>query len=356
MPSLWVTTDELENDGSSPYAYEAAKTASFILWALSGRKYSGMRTLTEHYECPCFEPAIYPAAAWGQGSLFPATPYLVDGAVKNAVGCGCEGTVGGVHTRLRLRHRPVRSIQKVSKDGETVDPDSYQLINASMIQPAPGHSFDPCGADITYTYGIEPPTAGKRAARYLAQELAKGWAGDEDCALPDRVTSVSRQGVNYTFLDDQAFLDDMRTGIYSVDLFLKAVNPDNARKPARVFSPDLPRASHVTGNRAQPVGPYDIAIQPGSAAQWTANLDDINAEVLAQDDWEPVGQISSWNGATMLEFEPSRFTVADGEITIALTGSETGTITGDGSFDLYASSTLDGYTIIHLLTSSVRMV
>jgi hypothetical protein len=225
-----------------------------------------------------------------------------------------------------------------------------------VIQPAPGHSFDPCGCDITYTYGIEPPTAGKRAARYLAQELAKGWSGDEDCALPDRVTSVSRQGVNYTFLDVQAFLDDMRTGIYSVDLFLKAVNPDNARKPARVFSPDLPRATRVTGNRLQPVGPYDIAVTPGSAAQWTANLDDINADILEQDDWQPIGQISSWNGATLLEFDPDRFTVENGEITIALTGSETGTITGDGAFDLYARNALDGYTIIHLLTSSVRVV
>lgn len=52
---------------------------------------------------------------------------------------------------------------------------------------------------------------------------------------------MSRQGVSFTILDPQAFLKEGRTGIYDIDLFIKTVNPDNARKRAKIFSPDIPR-------------------------------------------------------------------------------------------------------------------
>lgn len=355
MPNLWVTPDELDAVGASPFAYEAAKTASFILWALSGRKYSGARTVVEQYECPCTRFSRYPARLWNEPGLFPVEPYLLDGALMNrSTTCACDGTVGGIHTRIRLRHRPARSVQKVLSGGDVVSPASYRLLSGSVLTAAPGHSFDPCGAEVTYTYGVEPPSAGRRAARYLAQELAKGWNGD-DCDLPERVTSVSRQGVSYTILDDQAFLNDMRTGIYSVDLFLKAVNPDNARKPARVFSPDLPRANRTIDSSTVPVGPYDFLLQKGTPFTWTVNIDDVNADILLQDDWEPQGVFTNSAGVNVLELDASRFLISGGTISVNLTGPETSTINESGSFDLYAGNTLDGYTIIHLLTSNVRV-
>ena len=153
---------------------EASKTASYLLWALSGRKYSGTTTVTEKYECPCVR--IRSRVGIAEPGLFDVQPYLVDGGVYNGV-CGCPGTINGVHTRLRLRGRPVRHVSRVVRDGVEVDPGKYQLVNASVLQPAPGASLDLCGAEVTYTFRVEPPTAGRRAARYLATGLTKSFSG-----------------------------------------------------------------------------------------------------------------------------------------------------------------------------------
>lgn len=352
MPHLWVTPEELGDDAASAYAYEACKVASFVLWAFSGRKYSGTRTVTERYECAC-RSAPRASLRNIQAGLFDAEPYMTDGAITNRFGCGCSGTVGGQHVRLRLRGRPVRSVQQVISGGVVLDPGDYQVVNSQVLQAAPGGSLDVCGLEVTYTYGVEPPTAGRRAARQLAEQLALGMAG-EDCELPDRVTSVSRQGVSYTILDNQDFLDDLRTGVYAVDLFLRAVNPDKARRPARVFSPDLHRASRVTTKAASPISPYDLPVIPGEATTWTVSLAAINAGILLQDDWDPQGQISAWNGAMLYEFDPSRFTIASGSLTLALTGVETSKIDmgGNVTWDLYA---VNGSSVVHLLNSNVRL-
>lgn len=359
MAALWVTPEELEDVAGSPYSYEACKTASFILWALSGRKYFGTRTVTETYECPCRR--VLTAREAAEPGLFAIEPYLLDGSVYNTFAgsgpCGCSGTVGGVHTRLRLRGRPVRAVSKVVSGGVTLDPSKYQVINSSVLTAAPGGSLDVCGLEVTYTYGVNPPTAGRRAARYLAQEFVKGWGGGE-CELPDRVTSIVRQGVEYTILDNQAFLDDLRTGVYAVDLFLKAVNPDNARKPARVFSPDLPRSRRVTVNPPTNVGPFDLAISPGQAFSQTFALSSIGGDILSSDDWGAQGQISSWNGALLLDVDGEHFTVSDGNLTIQLTADETSRInlSGSGAWDLYALNQTDGYTVVHVMTSNVYLV
>lgn len=354
MSRLWVTPEELENESSSPFAYEACTTASFILWAFSGRKYTGTRTVTEVYDVPC-RPTLSARQAREPG-LFSVEPYLVNGAVMNAV-CGCAGAVGGRHTKVRLRGRPVQSVQKVVSGSKVLDPSEYQVVNSSVLQAAPGGSLDVDGLEVTYTFGTEPPLAGRRAARHLAQQLAKAYSGD-DCELPDRVTSVSRQGVSYTILDDQAFLDDLRTGVYSVDLFLRAVNPDRARKPARVFSPDMPHARRVTVNAQPSAGPRDLVVTPGEAATWSASLDDINGGILTDPDWVPQAQITSWNGALLLEFDAQRFTVQDGTLSFSLTAAETGRINigGSGALDIYALNQVDGYTVIHVMTGNVYLV
>lgn len=380
MSRLWVTPEELEEDARSPYAYEACKMASFILWAYSGRKYTGVRTITEHYEVPCRPRGRLSYLT--QPSLFPIEPYLADiGSTIESLGdldaqdpsvfitdagpfsagsgdaCGCFGTVRGQHVRLRLRGHPVRSVHKVVVGGTEVDKGDYQVVNSSMLQAAPGRSLNlRAGVEVTYTYGTPPPTAGRRAARLLANELSKGWSG-EDCMLPDRVTSVTRQGVSITVLDKQDFLEKTRTGIYEVDLFLRAVNPDKARKPARVFSPDVPRATRVTSNVTAPIGPYDLVIIPGQSYTWRQPINEIGAGALLDADWVPQGQISTWNGATLLEFESGRFQVANGTVSMTLTASEASRLStsGSGVWDLYALNQVDGYSVIHIMTSNVQV-
>lgn len=350
MPQLWVHPEELDGAASSPYAYEACKTASYVLWAFSGRKYHGIRTVTERYELPCRST----------DADFRVQPYIDGlGNIKNSAAgtsCGCSGTVAGQHTRLRLRGTPVRSVQKVSLGGTELSAENYKIVNGSILQLS-GACIDIDGLEITYTYGVGVPTAGQRAARMLASELVLGWSGDGTCRLPDRATSISRQGISIEILDPQDFLNDGRTGVYEVDLFLRAANPDKARKPARVFSPDLPKAYRVTAGRTQQLlGPYDWQITPGESATWTVDLVAANATALIEGGWTPTGQITSWNGATLLDFTAERFQIVGNTLTVNLTASETASLSGEtAAWDLYGISSVDGYTLIHLLSSTIRL-
>lgn len=355
MPALWCVPEELEDSSSSPFAYEACKAASYVLWAFSGRKFHGTRTVTERYECPCRSSSL---------SSFQVYPYLDGtGAVRNEIyegfltSCGCSGTVAGRHVRLRLRGAPVRHVAKVVQNGEELDPSEYKIVNGSLLQLT-GTQRDVCGLEVTYTYGVNVPTAGKRAARTMAQELVKGWSGSEACMLPDRVTNVNRQGFSFTIMDPQDFLDDGRTGLYEVDLFLRAANPDKARKPARVFSPDLPKAYRVTAGQVdQVISPLDWQITPGQASTWTLVLAENDAEILGTGDWNPQGQITAWNGATLFEFSSGSFDVTGGVLTVSLTADETSSFTGTmAAWDLYGINVADGYTLIHVLSSTIHLV
>jgi hypothetical protein len=203
---------------------------------------------------------------------------------------------------------------------------------------------------VTYSYGIEPPTLGKMAARTLAIEFAKLWSGDDDCMLPQRVTSVSRQGVSYTILDSQDFIDDMRTGIYAVDLFLKSVNPDKARAKARVFTPDLPRARRYNAKELK-YSPSDLDIE--IVAQYgddvrgsmTVTIASIDAEFLTEElGWTPYATIYNYSGTKSLDLDLSAVEIitSDTEIKVTVGYEEARGVLGlvdPGSWDLYASRT-----------------
>ena len=62
--------------------------------------------------------------------------------------------------------------------------------------------------------------------------------GDKACKLPDRVQNISRQGVSWTILDQQDFLEKGLIGINSIDNWLNATRGGrpNAVRP-RVIDP-----------------------------------------------------------------------------------------------------------------------
>lgn len=234
MAVAWITEVDLD-DATSVDAKEAARAASLLMYQLSGRKYSGVHEITEFYERPA------ECTGYNMNRIIQAARDRNDGV-------GCLTHRRG---RLRLRSQPVRAVYELVVGFETerriVDPAEYQVVDRAYVRPVVGASWTPCSnVEVTYQAGASVPEAGLRAARVLGNELLKARCNAEDCRLPDRVTSISRQGVSFTVLDAQDFLKDGRTGLYEVDLFLKAANPNNARKRAGVFTPDLPRAGRVT--------------------------------------------------------------------------------------------------------------
>jgi hypothetical protein len=182
------------------------------------------------------------------------------------------------------------------------------------------------------------------AARTLAMEFAKLWSGADDCALPERVTSISRQGVTYTVLDSQDFIDDLRTGLYSIDLFLKSTNPDRARAKARVFTPDVPRARRYTVKELK-LGPsnLDISVIRDLGGSVTVPLPYINAEFLNdQVGWVPSITIRNYSGTSSLELDPGAVAIDPDEddITVNITYADALMTLGmvdPGTWDLFAS-------------------
>lgn len=285
--NLWVNVEELGAYGESTYAYDACKTASYLLWGMSGRKYSGTTTVTEKY-VSSYDPYLRMGA-----SSKNYQPILVNGHVENVRSDGFgrfgeydfmgDGTSS--NSRLRLRGRKVIKIHNMRDQfGKIISTNKYYLSEHSTIIATPGANWSPSNVEVTYTYGTPPPTAGKAAARILAIELVKLYEGDDTCALPQRVTSVSRQGVSYTLLDSQDFIDELRTGIYAIDLFLKTANPDRARARARVFSPDVSKARRTTANPLLLTETASDLIVFPSGGNITLYFDEIGGDFLLTDD------------------------------------------------------------------------
>lgn len=216
-------------------ALAACEFASQTLWSLSGRKYHTGAVSTERYisskleaapNLPGWLPGL-PIYDYSRG-VYLIDPYYWDSG------------------KIRLDGTPIKSVAYITPIGssEVIDPSSYKIVNRTFIQ---FNGATPDGFEISYSYGQQPPKSGRMAALAMARQFFYLWSGREDqCSLPDRVTSVTRQGVSWVLLDNQDFLDELKTGIYVVDLFLRSVNPDKARVKSKVFSVDIPRGQRRT--------------------------------------------------------------------------------------------------------------
>lgn len=221
---------------------DCLQSASEVLFALSGRQWSGLCTDVVRPGGIPYDQwlgikawPIYRGDSWWQGYRGPWPLGLQPVA---------EVLLGGY---------PVVSITEVLLDGVAlVDGIDYRVDNwrtlvrlanpqgMPRVWPAWQRMDLPATEvgtwQVTYQHGTEPPAMGRRAAALLACELAKACDpelfGGGECMLPERVTTIARQGVTAVVLDPFAFLDEGKTGIYQVDLFLTAANPGHLQRPA----------------------------------------------------------------------------------------------------------------------------
>lgn len=147
---------------------------------------------------------------------------------------------------IRLPHEPITAITAVTVDGNPFT--AFRLTRAGWIERTDNLPWLVAmdTTTISYTWGIDPPDGGKNSAVAFAVELIKHHYG-KACRLPQRVTSITRQGLSMAILDPMVFLPNNQTGIVEVDYWLQAVNPHHRTSRARVWSPDIPRAIHGNG-------------------------------------------------------------------------------------------------------------
>jgi hypothetical protein len=199
----------------------------------------------------------YTGGSAANGAGAPWAPALIGGSWFNlscgrCSGDGCSCSAFGTPA-LRLPG-PVASIEEVRIDGTALDPINYRVDNHSLLVRLDGAGWPPCQdmsgdstADegtwqVTYLQGVEVPMGGQVAAGLLACELLKAATGDRSCQLPQRVQTISRQGVTVTMLDSFDDLEKGRTGIWSVDSWVASVT--KPLKGGSVYSVDIPRPRH----------------------------------------------------------------------------------------------------------------
>lgn len=228
----------------------AAELAIGFVWAATGRRYG----LCETTVYPCnprpSEPLYqeYPVTALGYGASG-----TVGGIVQgpfNGLAAGCCGggcsCAGACEVQLP---GPVHSILQVLVDGAEVPFPEMRVKDGNVLVRLGGECWPTCqtlGVEIptfqaTYLLGREPTEPVQIASDLLACEYAKSLAGG-NCALPARLQSLTRQGVEVTVAEVDNEPGQLRTGIKLVDDAIAADNPGGLTSPPWVLSPDYPPA------------------------------------------------------------------------------------------------------------------
>lgn len=234
--------------------------ASELLYLLTGRRWRG---------AGCHEtaeirtrPLAVGAGSWPFADIGACGCWMlgIDPAMTSVVGYADAWTVNalwhGQHPRpvaVELDPSATAVTSVTLKDGTVLDPSAYELTAAGWLQRIDGKGWAGCGVEgpttVLYDRGRNPPVGGIAACVQLATELVRSWCGDQGCAIPQNASTITRQGVTIS-LDVSKFLDEKRTGVPAVDLWIESVNPrrKNGSRPrmaASVWTPDIPTATRI---------------------------------------------------------------------------------------------------------------
>lgn len=219
----------------------AEASAQDILWALTGRRL-GTCVAVERFR--------------------PVGVDCFGGPYKDAGGRWRNLRPARTCCRVALANAPVQRVLDVEVHGESVPAEGYRLGKGSVLErvgacwPAAEDCAEP-PVMVRYEWGVRlvlppedgfpppPPRltrAGSLAALAMgemATEILNGLCGGR-CALPSRLASLSRQGVQMQFLPPGDFIEAGLTGLPLSDALIRSYNPGGRQARSRVYSPDLP--------------------------------------------------------------------------------------------------------------------
>lgn len=221
--------------------------SSELLYMLSGRRWLGEGGCTEQCTLRAWPPGAGQGSwpykqVWGRFGWWPFST-VFDNLLVPPINWFTATTLRPM--AIQLPRDGVTAVTEVLIGDTVVDPSRYRLTPAGWLERLGNQPWTIAGNDVTVTYafGKPPPVGGELAVISLATEFAKDQVG-LPCKLPQRVTSVTRQGISFQSIDPMTFLPRNQTGVYQVDLWLQAVNPGGRPRRAQVWSPDIPRAIH----------------------------------------------------------------------------------------------------------------
>jgi hypothetical protein len=197
----WTTVEEVQacppGDKLDPAVIEAQiPVASEVLFNLNKRRYPGECTTTQTLCSTC----------------------------RCRATCCCEPKEA---VRLPGRY-PALEVSSVIVDGVLLDPSAYILLNGRWLTRIDGGRWPRCNDvtdadsfEVEWVFGRAVTPGGRNAASKLVAEMGAA-CSNLDCQIPQRVTTIQREGVTYTIIDSFNMLTEGRTGVYEVDLWLIA--------------------------------------------------------------------------------------------------------------------------------------
>lgn len=233
-----------------PRLEDVVVQASEILYNLTGRQFTGTQNVKVRPQVPC-SCGWYGRFGYPSYPSYPAYP----GYPWNSnYGCGC------LPPRIDLGFWPVARINSIWYNAEVqpltdfhIDNYRYLVRNDGLRFPNyPNNLWATKGGDhdnanegyvfeVDLDYGAAVPRLLQRATRELACRLLSECLcpDDKSCKVPDRVNSLSRQGVSINLIDPLDILREGGTGIYAVDLAIKTFNPTKMQSPSFFWAPDM---------------------------------------------------------------------------------------------------------------------
>lgn len=245
-PVYWTCDVSAESPLLTGYA---VAMATRTLWALSGRRFGTCEVKIRPCRRECYDPWPWGWSQWGGPTL--GTTVWSDYRYWMPLTCGsCLDSCACSEVSEAKLPSPVSSIVEVKVDGTPLVTGAYRVDNNRLLVRTDGLKWPYCNnlnkADtepgtwsVTALYGEDVPVSATLAMGELACEIVKAGKG-QDCRLPPGVTSLVRQGVTIQYPDIGQLLKDGRTGLYLVDMFLTAENPDGLKQRGRVYSVDRP--------------------------------------------------------------------------------------------------------------------
>lgn len=256
MPCAWdtvVPSDYCADWETYPQATKdtALWLASTWLWAATGRQFGPCPVTIRPSQSnraeilyQSFE--VIPGAQAGLGS--PGGPFLFGGRWFNS---GCASACCGAAGCAIVLRGPVTEVIEVMVGDEEVPPSAYRVDitgGVYLLVRRDGDCWPSCqnftadegeegSFSVTYALGKEVPEVLAIATAQLACEWAKGISGAV-CALPARMTRLSRQGVEVEVAASDPATGT--TGILLVDNVVSSLNPSRLKSPPLLLSPDLP--------------------------------------------------------------------------------------------------------------------
>lgn len=241
-----ITQDQIDS---------ASLAAAQLLWALTGRQFGTCSVTIRPCRKACNPCPDLPAfdVNVGPGGVGPA---LIDGLWYNLPPCACQDSCSCSTVCAVPLPFPACEVTEVVVDGVSIT-GGYRIDNFNSLVREDGGCWPACQDlslpateegtwAITLSYGREVPELVLRATAEIAGELLKSCVG-APCKLPQRLNSITRQGVTVSFIDPQEFLRNGRTGFYLADLAIQAYNPRGLQRRPAVWSPDVSRWTRTTG-------------------------------------------------------------------------------------------------------------